>query len=293
MFVHHLSDIHLDFYVKEKIPGTKMNRQIHELLKFSGILNIPENKRDVFIIPGDLGHYNIQNIEFLKVLKSMFKYVIFTPGNHDLYLISNNQKEKYQYNSHNRLSEMKEWCYENDIIYLDGQIIDIEGYKFSGCSMFWDKSYYEFLENKRVSDTVVLGYYKDTMNDCNFILGGEDVYNIPLAYGAKYKKISFDPFEYFKNEYDKLQNIDNVDVLVSHYGPVPPPNMPLGYCNSLTTSFYYFDGVNDINRIQPKYWVFGHTHKKYEFKINNTNMLCNPFGYPNESNIRVDSFELK
>jgi len=41
-----------------------------------------------------------------------------------------------------------------------------------------------------------------------------------------------------------------------------------------------------------KYWVFGHTHDPIEYKIEGVDFLCNPLGYPNESNYG-DSIKMK
>ena len=45
-----------------------------------------------------------------------------------------------------------------------------------------------------------------------------------------------------------------------------------------------------------KYWVFGHTHDAIEYEMEDVKFLCNPFGYPNESeygaNIKMKSFEI-
>jgi len=45
-----------------------------------------------------------------------------------------------------------------------------------------------------------------------------------------------------------------------------------------------------------KYWVFGHTHDAVEYGIEDVKFLCNPLGYPNESeygdNINMKSFEI-
>jgi len=45
-----------------------------------------------------------------------------------------------------------------------------------------------------------------------------------------------------------------------------------------------------------KYWVFGHTHDAIEYEMENVKFLCNPLGYPNESqygdNIKMKSFEV-
>lgn len=45
-----------------------------------------------------------------------------------------------------------------------------------------------------------------------------------------------------------------------------------------------------------QYWVFGHTHDAIEYEIGDVKFLCNPLGYPSESEygegIKMKSFKL-
>lgn len=283
MKIDFLSDIHIDFWVREINPQSpKFQKQMDNLFEITNIKG-----GDVFIIPGDLGHYFTQDTEFLKRLKSMYKYVLVTYGNHDMYLISKSIKNKYKLNSMNRLNEMKQFCEDNDIIYLEGNVVTLEGVTFAGTGMSWDDSYYEFLRGAKPSEELLFEKFKDIMNDANLIYGGSDNYSISTAYGGRHKVSSFNPFEFFRNEKDKLHDIcnskKNIDVMISHYSPVVPPNIPDEFKRDISSTFYYFNGEEEIKKINAKYWLFGHTHVRYDFIHNNTRFLCNPFGYPGEN----------
>lgn len=282
MKVAFMSDLHIDFYIREKNPQSpKFTKQVME---YCNLIKL-ETDADVLIIPGDLGHYNQQDKEFLTICKRYYKHVILVRGNHDMYLVSPSLQKKYLKDSMNRVLEMKRWCSENDIHYLDGDIISIEGYNFGGVGMSWDKSFYERLEGKEVSDAVITEFFNNTMNDSKLIFGGSDNLRIPTAYGGTYFKSSFDHFNYFKSEYQKLQRIndfDNIDVMVTHYPPVQPPKMANDYGEDLSSTFYMFDGETDVKRISPKYWLFGHMHSTYDFEKHGTKFMCNPCGYPGE-----------
>jgi Icc-related predicted phosphoesterase len=295
MKIHYLSDIHVDHYISETIRINKQNRQIDEFFRLSGISKIPPEDRYMFIIPGDLSNYNSVAKVVLLRLKELFKYILIVPGNHDLYMCSTNQANKYKNNSFYRLKELKDFCSENDIIFLDGQIVEIDGKRFGGAGMFWDKSYYNYLEKREASDAEVLNFYDNYMNDSKFIMNGEKPYKIPLAYGGSYFKSSFDAIDYFKEQYTKLQNyndFDNIDVMVSHYVPTIPYAMKMDYAMDRGTTFYMFDGEKDIERISPKVWLFGHMHGKFDFVHKNVRFLCNPLGYPQETLYVVDWFEI-
>jgi len=115
-----ISDIHLDFYAKFK------QKSIETFTK--KLINTKTNKNfDVLIIAGDIGHYNDDNIYFLELISNYYKKVFVTWGNHDLYLLES-QREKYYYNSFNRLNELKEMIKEIDnVVFLDGEKIEYEG----------------------------------------------------------------------------------------------------------------------------------------------------------------------
>jgi Icc-related predicted phosphoesterase len=295
MKIHYMSDLHVDHFIFDPNKVTKRNKQIDEYFKLTKIYKIPEDERYMFIIAGDLSNSNTVAKVFLKRLKELFKYVLIVPGNHDLYLTSSSQAAKYKFNSFNRITEMKEFCLENNIYYLDGQIIEIDGKKFGGLSMFWDKSYYNYLEKREASDGEVLNFYDNYMNDSKCIMDGFEPYSVPTAYGGKYFKSSFNAFTYFESEYIKLQNFnnfDNIDVMITHYTPTIPYGIRTTYALEKGSTFYMFNGEKDIERIQPKFWLFGHMHDKFDFIHKDVRFLCNPNGYPGETTYTVDSFEL-
>lgn len=290
-----MSDLHVDHFIFDTANKDKMDKQIDEYFKITRIDKIPADERYMFIIPGDLSNSNTVAKVFLLRLKELFKYVILVPGNHDLYLTSKTQSSKYKFNSFNRIKEIKEFCIENNIHYLDGDVIEIEGKKFGGLGMFWDKSYYNYLEKREASDNEVLNFYDNYMNDSKCIMEGFESYKIPTTYGGSYFKSSFNAIEFFEKEYQKLQNFndfDNIDVMITHYSPTIPYGIRTKYALERGTTFYMFDGEKDIERISPKIWLFGHIHDKFDFIHKDVRFLCNPNGYPGETPYIVDWFEL-
>jgi predicted phosphodiesterase len=269
-----LKRIHIDFWLDEILPSKKLNKEIQTLLEM-----INANGGEIIIIAGDIGHHFTQDTAFLKALKNIYNNVIIVHGNHDMYLINDSIRKKYKNNSFLRLSKMKNFCKEHSIIYLDGQVVDINGFKFGGTGMSWDTSYYEKLINSKLSKKEVLKLYRKSMSDARLICGGINSL--------------FDPFKFFEDEKQRLEGIKNADVMVSHVGPIIPSNLSKLFSESLITTFFYFDGIKYVERINPKFWIFGHTHDNYNFYHNGTNLLCNPLGYPMENSYNViKSFEM-
>ena len=276
MKIDYISDTHLDFWCKQiNTQHKKFSIQLEKYIKL-----LQPNYHDLLIIAGDIGHYFKQDKLFLLELKKYYTHICIVPGNHDMYLVSKRLQQLYNYDSINRLDELANFCYENEgFHYLDEGVISIDGLKVAGLGMHWDTSYAnKYYPEKSVED--IISIWNSTMNDSSLIFNKK----------KNLSKASFDPIKYFNSEYKKLQefeNCQNIDIMVTHYGPKVPDNLPLEYKNIVTT-FYYFDGEEDIKRISPRYWIYGHTHKAHEETYHYTDLLCNPVGYPSEVNdIRI------
>lgn len=280
MKIDFTSDTHLDVWVDPKTQDKNLQKNIknftHKVLCADG--------GDVLILAGDLGHYFHQNIEFLKYVKSIYNDVLLVTGNHDLYLVSNKQEQKYKYNSWNRVQEMKDFCLLNNIKYLDGNTVKINGIIFGGVGMSWDCSFYDHLVNRESTTYEILNLFKSSLSDSSLIM--QENYNSYIESGMYSSSINirFNPFEYFRDEFKKLRNIESADVMISHYGPVVPEFMPLKYSIDKISTFFFFDGLNELKRINPEIWIFGHTHNKYNFRVQNTELMCSPLGYPGRDN---------
>ena len=280
MKIDYISDTHIDFRIKEINPNSPKLEK--EIIKLITNLGMKDSDSETLIIAGDIGHYFRQDSLFLKMSKNYYKNVIVVRGNHDMYLIGS-QQSKYKHSSSSRYNKLKEFCKNNEIYYLDGDIIEIDGIKIGGVGMSWDKSYLEILQGE-TSDFEASELFKRTMNDARLIMEGM-VYNVNTAYGGGFLKTTFNQLEYFEEEMKKLRSIKEADVMVSHYYPLSnilPDGYPESYKDDPSSTFYMFDGEKEVQRINPKYWIFGHMHRNYNFFYNNTNLLCNPLGYPSE-----------
>jgi hypothetical protein len=218
----------------------------------------------------------------MEILLDYYHDVVFTFGNHDMYLINENQKLKYNNDSMNRIIELDNHFKEHkNIHFLNGGCIEINGVVFAGTGMSWDFDYGKNVHS--ISEYSQINSFRNYMNDSKYILmDGKPNITIPLAYGASHTEYSFDPEVFFKDEYCKLNNIEKADVVVTHYGPVVPEDLPEKYDN-ISSAFYYFNGKIIFNKMKPKIWIFGHTHDSYQFEFKDCVVASNPLGYPGEN----------
>ncbi len=272
MIVDSLSDLHLDFYIKNKDPSTnKIQKQVDAFVESI----LPEKIGDALVIAGDTSHYNNQTKVLLKSLKKIYKYIFLVPGNHDMYAISRTINEKYSYNFWNRLNELKSICEEVGVYYLDGNVVEVDGVKFGGCG-----GWYDLPTN---SDREM---WRRVLNDSNLIYEGPPI-NIPYSYGRPTNN-TFDTQVYYEDQLQKLRKVaeEGCDVLINHICQDIPPDyaLPPEYRGDPTNMFYYVDNFDLIKQSNCEYYIYGHTHNFQEYLKENINFLCNPKGYPHENN---------
>ena len=85
----------------------------------------------------------------------------------------------------------------------------------------------------------------------------------------------------------KLKEFGQPDVVVTHHLPTDAC-VDRRFKNSLMNRFFVADF--DVEGINPKLWIFGHTHCGVDIKIGNTRLVANPKGYPKEKDYWDNKF---
>ena len=280
MTVDILSDLHLDFYFpQQKAVNIDTIKSVYDSIFF-------DNKKrvcgDVLVVAGDLGHFNFQNIEILKIFqKEYYKNIVCVLGNHDYYLVNKVAQNDYDLDSFNRAKEMRELINEQENMYcLNGNIIEIDGIKFCGCDSSYSNAYLNTYfppgNNHKANNEM----WKNCINDYRFM------YNV-----NNYDDI-------YKQELPKIKAVyKECDVMITHVNPsFLHKHMTQSYINQQSNTFFSFDGHQFIHEGTMQYWIFGHTHDTLEYELNKVQCICNPMGYPNEShngkNIAIKSINI-
>ena len=87
-------------------------------------------------------------------------------------------------------------------------------------------------------------------------------------------------YEKHRNDIEFLKQT-KADIIITHHGPHPKSIHPR-YITSSLNHFFVNNLESVIKKCSAKYWIHGHTHSPHCYEINNTLILCNPLGYPNE-----------
>ena len=253
MKIDYISDLHLDFHVKHD------GNQLKWIKKTNDFLNslLPEEKGEVLIIAGDLSHYNLQSKWLLEFFSDEYEKVFFTIGNHDLYLISDNQRKKYG-GSKFKVYELLEMISHlpNVHLLLDYNVVNYKGIKFSGSTNWYSLDTFE-----------ELNFFNSVMNDSKLI-----------------HRIDIKQANYLEGrEYEELEN---VDVIVTH---VPP--IIIDSHHKFRSTYCY---LNQLTELKAKHYIFGHCHEQNEYEKAEVKFYINALGYPNENKgTKIKSFEIK
>ncbi|MBD0383020.1 metallophosphoesterase family protein [Paenibacillus sedimenti] len=253
-----ISDVHLDFWVKE--TGSLWNLQ-RKLKKFVRLI-LPEPCSRTLLIAGDLGHNNKQNYLFLKLIKDYYANILLVLGNHDYYLDKSALQGLSSRDSMDRMKEMKLLASQlPGVQYLDGDMVEIDGVIYGGCGMWYDLQY--GMQVLRASQDRIFKHWVTVSNDYSRIRGKP--------------RLTLDMFQNEKTKLEKVLAASHV--ILTHVSP-DWNQVPEGRVLDLSSSFYYFDGSPYMNHLSNKIWCFGHVHHRMDYVHHHCRFINASLGYP-------------
>ena len=185
--------------------------------------------------------------------------VIYVLGNH----------EYYGHTFPDLCDEMKEKCEGTNISLLENSSVQIGDIEFLGCSLWTD---FEFNQNS-ARDQVVAA---NSMADFSHIRFAAEQRLLTPADTVEYHKKSLAFLEDTLEEETSLKR-----VVVTHHGP-SAKSMHRRYQGSALNSAFYSRLDTLVERSGAKLWIHGHTHDACRYFLGETEVICNPRGYPQE-----------
>ena len=246
MKISYISDLHLDFWVQFTKNQIKWEQRTKEFI--SKLIDTDEGERDVLVIAGDLGHFNKQSIWAIDTFAKHYNHVVVTYGNHDLYLISNNQASKYLNHSKNRLNELHVMLLSipNVRPLFTDKTFTYKGVTFGGNPMWYPL---ETIDQQM--------FFNNISNDSKLIKG----FNVKEAHHQSIE------------EYESLLT-KSIDVMVSH---IPVINIDSHFKYNSTACY-----LTQPKDIQVKHWIMGHSHEQKVYEKPYCKFYMNAIGYPEE-----------
>jgi len=260
----YISDIHIDIWLnhKHRIEEEKYN----DLSDFVQNILVPKTN-ELLIIAGDISNRLEDTFKLLIILKTYYNNIIIVPGNHEMYIINAKDRYKYRLDSKRKLESLNLFCNENNLIFLNGDYIELYGLRIVGGMMYSNQTYsnesYQDLKNN---------WYNNS-NDSNHIY-----------YTNSHGRFTYEEQQiHFKEEREKLYKYKDIDICITHFPPITSSNMPDKFKDHISNNFYYFKDDLLTERLNPSVWIYGHIHNKHLDIINGTKYISNPLGYPKEN----------
>ena len=250
--IYCISDLHLELYKSYKKVLMRLN------------IVIPKDI-DVLILAGDIGYPMGKNhkhnyIELLKSFKSQYKYVILIAGNHEYYETINNDREFVT-------NELIKIAKEANVILLNNNSIIINRIKFIG-TILWSHA------DKKV---------EIKLNDFKQMFTSVEDYN------NEYEKC----FNWLKDELNDKNDKSEYDeiIVITHHLPTEElvHEKFRGYEYG---SAFYTNILDDLKLNKVKYWFCGHSHEYMTYQKNDTKIILNPVGYPDEKRVTKISSQI-
>ncbi|HXJ21805.1 MAG TPA: metallophosphoesterase [Polyangia bacterium] len=208
---------------------------------------------DVLVLAGDItmARYYEDLESVFKPLAKKYRHILYVPGNHEYYKSSPGQVTRNLAKLTKAVPEL--------VIPQNGTVV-IAGQRFIAGTM-WFRADPAAEHGKRV------------MHDFSLIK-------------------DFEPWVYEQNaafEQVVIGRLKATDVVLTHHLPAPQ-STPMRFARSIANAFFVCDMTSYIAERQPKLWIHGHTHDRYDYVLGKTRIVANPLGYPSEPK-SLEAFE--
>jgi predicted MPP superfamily phosphohydrolase len=268
------SDLHL-----EHLYDTFAGNSVRAIAVLDDLIKpLPTDPETVLIIAGDLGTARRVNriTTFLGLVVPRFKHVIYVFGNHEHYGGDINTTETIV------LDALRESTVDMSKLTVAGNevaAVEIGGVQFYAATLWTD------YDKGNLHTANLVSRY---ITDHKVIQCGQASFSTEMA------RVIHDKSMVVLGSL--LAGKDNSrTVVVTHHLPsyeAVNEEYKFGDPTTRTLNAAFATNLDDfIIEHKPALWAFGHTHIGYLGKVGDTKLVCNPLGYPNESNDRSGRFD--
>ncbi|MGO8489913.1 metallophosphoesterase [Rhizobium ruizarguesonis] len=227
----------------------------------SPITAIPD--ADVCICAGDIFTKGpTRSIQYLGKHVSPHMPVLFVPGNHEYW--GSSLVEGLE-------EGLQEAASYPNVHVLHRRIVQLGGFRFAGATFWSDLNLFNAIE-------MAMLHAKEGMNDFKRIMLSKK----PFKRFSVRKSMEL---HWEENLFIQSALWDDSAlplVVITHHAPsilsVPPQ-----YINDPVAPMFASRFEKHIIKYQPRLWVHGHLHNRSDYVIQNTKVICNPYGYASEN----------
>lgn len=215
-------------------------------LEFGLLLEEPK-PADILILAGDITIKN--DVSWINIQANRFKHVIVILGNHEF----------YRQNLDNTERKTREKL-DPKIHLLQNESVTLDGVTFHGTTLWTDMN---------GGDPMTYIEANGGMNDFRLIRAD----NGESRFSAERAHKEFNVARVFLRE-----AVQPGDVVITHHAP-SMLSIHEKYRGSRMNGAYASDLSELMLDCEPAFWIHGHTHDTFNYKIGDTTVLCNPRGY--------------
>lgn len=248
MKIQIISDIHSEFF---RPPDDAE-------MFLAKLTNGVKRSRSILCIAGDLGLFHRPETwqQVLRILARRYKAVVCVPGNHE-----------YYYNR--TLGQEKAWLtgqgLPHNVYVLVDERIDLDEVAFVG-GVLWTS----FSDGAPAAMEAA----RRGMNDFRAILNPDGSPLTPSETVVLHHKTK----RFIFHEIREAKALGLKTVVLTHHG-ISQQSVHPQYAQDPLTAAFITNLEEEINSSKPDIWIHGHTHNSFAYKIGQTRVYCNPFGY--------------
>lgn len=250
------SDLHLEMNpYREGHKDYRIDRDVDEGIRSDGA--------DIRVFAGDIA-VGKEAADWLLSQKGV--EIVYVAGNHELYGES--------FESYHR--EMREIFRGTRVHFLEKESLVIDSIKFLGATLWCDYR----LNGTTLEVASKLKAYS-AIRDFQSIklrVNSTSSYATPDIYQREFARTVTWLDEGLANAYT------GKTVVVTHYAP-SELSIPARFKGSLLSSSFGSSLDNLIEFHRPELWIHGHLHDSADYMIGDTRVICNPRGYPWNSDL--------
>jgi Icc-related predicted phosphoesterase len=242
-----MSDLHLEFSPDWELPA-------------------PRPQFDVLVIAGDLITRMERGVRWLHQ-RITDKLVIYVPGNH----------EGYSADIDRTVEKAREAAIGSNIRILQNELVDIEGVRFTGCTLWTDWCL-------NGNPEAAMSIAQEEMNDYKRIRKGRYAYRLRprdtlLRHQQSCAFLAQTLSQPFRGK----------TVVISHHAPTRAAcDVSAGAAPEILDAAYRSDLRYLMEFTHPDIWIHGHVHESTDRMVGRTRLIANARGYPDEPNPDFD-----
>jgi hypothetical protein len=171
------------------------------------------------------------------------------------------------------LEQLRKEAEQYDVIFLEKDEIVLQGIRFFGCTLWTDYKSFDGITQEAAMESMQYRLADHRLIETMDGEGQASNFSTRHAYNIHTDTVSW----LIKKLSD--EQLDRKTVVVSHHGPSLACEHKIFGHTDFASAFY-----SDLPKLMSKtdLWVYGHTHSNLDIEINDTRLISNQRGYPNE-----------